>query len=63
MQVMLNDTTMRGDNCHKGGLSLLFSIGETQSDFWDFVGKDSYDLDLNQVFSKTAWMSTQMYGY
>ena len=60
MQVMLNDTYSVAQWCtsHKGGFSFFFNVGDTQSSFWDWVGKDTYSIDLNQVFSKTSGMNT-----
>ena len=62
---MLNDTYGVSQWCtsHKGGFSFFFDVGDTQSSFWDWVGKDTYTIDLNQVFSKTSPMDTQILGY
>ena len=69
MQVMLNDTYGLSSWCksYKGGFSFFFDVDTsdqpTQSAFWDWVGKDTLSIDLNQVFSKTSGMDTQIFGY
>jgi len=53
MQIILNDTLKRANYCsgHMGTLSLMFDIAEEPAnDFWDWVGQDTFDLDLSKVF-------------
>ena len=66
MQVVLNDTLNRCVYCsgHMGVLSLFFDIAEEPvNDFWDFVGQDTFDLDLSKIWTKTTSMEAQMVGY
>ena len=66
MQIMADDIYKRAEKCQNniGGFSLMFTVGETQSSFWDWVGtQDIKNLDLNLLFPKTQAMTTQMYGY
>jgi len=48
MQVVLNDTLKRANYCsgHMGTLSIFFDIDEAENDFFDWVGKDTFEFDL-----------------
>ena len=62
----MNDTLSRCNYCsaHAGTLSIFFDIGEDNpNDFWDFVGQETFDLDLSKVFNKTTSMGALMAGY
>lgn len=62
----MNDTLNRCTYClaHKGALSLFFNIAdEPYNDFWDFVGQDTFDIDLSKIFAKTTSMGALMVGY
>ena len=65
MQIVLNDTLTRAKWCksNQGAFSLFFNVGETQSEFWNWVGQTEKTIDLNNVFTKTSSLSSLMYSY
>ena len=68
VQIIVDDVYKRAEYCksYKGGFSLMFNIGQTQSSFWDWVSLGPAQIpnfDLNQIFAKTGAMSSIMYGY
>jgi len=44
MQIVMTDKLNRAVYCssHRGAFSLFFNVGETQSSFWDWVGKPEF---------------------
>ena len=68
MQIIAKDVQERADQCksYTGAFSLFFTIDDdaTESDFWDWVGKEELpNVDLNKLFTITTPMTTKMYGY
>lgn len=66
MQITADDIYTRAERCKNniGAFSLMFEVGDTQSDFWDSFGtSDIQNLDLSLLFPKTQAMTTQMYSY
>ena len=63
---MMNDTLGRANYCNEGHgyLSLFFNISDSNpNDFWDFVGQETFELDLTKVFNRTTSMGAIMMGY
>lgn len=66
MQIVLNDTLKQAQFCtaHEGALSIFFDVDDSSTNsFWDWIGQDEFTIDLNQVFTKTTAIQSQMYGY